>query len=208
MLWYASQQGVSAIAPHVGKEQTFVLLDDWSPAPRRPERDEALGLIASRFFLSHGPATVADLARWTGLTVKDCRTGVRVAGDALATVRVDGAEMLADPAVIDADPPEQDDWLALPGFDEYVLGYKDRSLIVHDDAHKQAIVPGNNGIFMATIVRGGRVAGTWKRTLTKKAVVVAVRPLVPFSAADRRHTEAALQPYAAFLEMPLQVTWP
>lgn len=207
MLWYASQLGVSAIAPHIGKEQTFVLLDDWAPAPRRPERDEALGLIASRFFRSHGPATVADLSRWTGLPVKDCRAGVAAAGDALAAIRVDGTEMLVDAALADADLPELDDWLALPGFDEYILGYKDRSMMV-DDAHKQAIVPGNNGIFMATIVRGGRVAGTWKRTLTKKAVVVAVQPLVPFSAADRAYTEAALQPYAAFLELPLRVTWP
>jgi hypothetical protein len=207
MLWYASQQGVSAIAPHIGKEQTFVLLDDWAPNPRRPARDEALALIASRYFRSHGPATVADLSRWTGLPVKDCRTGVAVAGDALATLRVDGTEMILDAALADAEPPELDDWLALPGFDEYLLGYKDRSMMV-DDEHRQAIIPGNNGVFMATIVRGGRVAGTWKRTLTKKAVVVAVRPLVPFTAADRDKTEAALQPYAAFLEMPLRVTWP
>jgi hypothetical protein len=207
MLWYASQQGVSAIAPHIGKEQTFVLLDDWSPSPRRPDRDQALGLVAERFFRSHGPATVADLARWTGLTVKDCRAGVAAAGDALTQVRVGGAEMIVDAALAGAELPELDDWLALPGFDEFVLGYKDRSMMV-DDAHKEAIVPGNNGIFMATIVRGGRVVGIWKRTLKKKAVVVAVQPLLPFTAADRGKAEAALQPYAAFLDLPLQVTWP
>lgn len=207
MLWYASQKGVSAIAPHIGKEQTFVLLDDWSPAPRRPERAEALGLIAQRYFRSHGPATVADLVRWTGLTIKDCRAGVAAAGDALTTVQVDGTEMIVDAALAGAELPELDDWLALPGFDEFALGYKDRSMMV-DDAHKQAIVPGNNGVFMATIVRGGRVVGIWKRTLKPKAVVVAVQPLVRFTAADRRKAEAALAPYAAFLQLPLQVTWP
>src|SRR3954449_11557478 len=31
LLWYAAQRGVTAIAPHIGKEQTFVLLDDWVP---------------------------------------------------------------------------------------------------------------------------------------------------------------------------------
>jgi hypothetical protein len=203
LLWFASQRGVTAIAPHVGKEQTFVRLDEWAPKPHTPGRDEALGIIALRFFRSHGPATVADLARWTGLTVKDCRTGVAVAGDALT----EAGGMLVDSALLDADLPETDDWLALPGFDEYLLGYKDRSLMV-DDAHKQAIIPGNNGIFQATVVRAGRVVATWKRTLTRTAVAVAVRPLVPFGAADRRHTEAALQPYAAFLGQPLQVTWP
>ena len=48
LLWYASQKGVTAIAPHVGKEQTFVLLDEWVPKPNMPDRDEALGLIALR----------------------------------------------------------------------------------------------------------------------------------------------------------------
>ena len=203
MLWYASQKGVTAIAPHIGKEQTFVLLDEWCPQPRRPDRDEALGLIAHRFFRSHGPATVADLARWTGLTVKDCRTGVAVAGDALTTVD----KMVVDTALAGAALPVDDRWRALPGFDEFILGYKDRSMMV-DDAHKQAIVPGNNGVFLSTLSRGGKVVAIWRRTLTKKAVVVAVQPLVELSAAERAHAEVALEPYAAFLEMPLQVTWP
>jgi hypothetical protein len=203
LLWYASQRAVTAIAPHVGKEQTFVLLDEWVPKPHTPGRDEALGLIALRYFRSHGPATVADLARWTGLTVRDCRAGVAIAGDAL--VEIDG--MLADPAVLGADPPETDDWLALPGFDEYLLGYLDRSLMV-DEAHKQAIVPGNNGVFQPTIVRGGRVVATWKRALTRQAVSVTVRPLARLGAADRRHAERALEPYAAFLGRPLAVSWP
>jgi hypothetical protein len=201
VLWHASQLGVTAIAPNIGKEQTFVLLDDWAPDPHRPSRAEALTLIARWYFRSHGPATVADLARWTGLTIRDCRAGVAGAGLA----EVDG--MLLDPALVDADLPELDDWLALPGFDEYLLGYKDRSLML-DDAHKQAIIPGGNGVFQATLVRGGRVVGTWKRSLTGKAVVVTARPLVRFRAADRRCAEAALQPFADFVELPLEVRWP
>ncbi|GGL21095.1 winged helix DNA-binding domain-containing protein [Mangrovihabitans endophyticus] len=206
MLWYAAQNGVAAIAPNVGTEQTFVLLDDWAPTPNRPDREEALGLIAHRFFRSHGPATVADLARWTALTVRDCRTGVAAAGDALEQVTVDGQAMLADPAVRPADAPDTG-WLALPGFDEYLLGYKDRSMML-DDAHQQAIIPGGNGVFQATLVRDGRVVGTWKRTLGKTKVTVEARPLVRFAAADRHAAEQALRPYAEFLERPLEVRWP
>jgi hypothetical protein len=90
---------------------------------------------------------------------------------------------------------------------KYLLGYKDRSLMV-DDAHKQAIIPGNNGVFQPTVVRAGRVVATWKRTLTKRAVAVTVHPLARFGAADRRHAEKALEPYATFLGRPLEVTWP
>ena len=203
MLWYASQHGVTAIAAHVGKEQTFVRLDECAPEPRRPSREEALGIVARRYFRSHGPATIADLARWTGLTVRDCRAGVAAAGDALATV----GGLVAEPRLWDAAPPERDDWLALPGFDEYLLGYRDRSLML-DPEHFAAVVPGNNGVFQATIVRAGRVVAIWKRTLTKKAAVVTVTPLVTIRAGDRRHVAAALRPFADFHGLDLDVRWP
>ncbi len=209
LLWYASQRGVTCIAPHVGTEQTFVLLDEWVPDPHRPDRDEALGIIALRYFRSHGPTTRQDFAGWTGLTATDAKRGIAVAGAELTTVRVAGVEMIAAPALLDASPgaPDGDAILALPGFDEYLLGFKDRSLMV-DAEHKQAIIPGNNGVFQSTIVRGGRVIGTWKRSLTKANVVVDVRPLVPLGAAERDAVQAALEPYAGFLGVPLVLRWP
>jgi DNA glycosylase AlkZ-like len=206
LLWYASQKGVTCIAPNVGKEQTFGLLDDWAPEPNRPDREEALGIIALRYFRSHGPATRADLARWTGLTMTDVKAGVAAAGEQLAFVRVDGADMLMDAAVAEAAPKTSHDWLTLPGFDEYMLGYKDRSMML-DDGHLDAIVPGGNGVFQATIVRAGRVVGTWKRTLGSKAVAVTTMPLVPLRPAERRKVEGALEPYAKFVGLPLDVRW-
>jgi winged helix DNA-binding protein len=207
LLWYASQKGVTCIAPNVGKEQSFVLLDDWAPEPNRPDREEALGVIALRYFRSHGPATRADLARWTGLPMTDVKAGVGAAGEGLTTVRVDGTDMIMDAALADAVPEPSDDWVALPGFDELMLGYKDRSMMVDAD-HMDAIVPGGNGVFQATIVRAGRVVGTWKRTLGRKAATVSVTPLVSFKAAERRKAEAALEPYAKFVGLPLDIRWP
>ena len=202
LLWYASQRGVTAIAPHVGKEQTFVLLDEWVPAPRRPDRDEALGLIALRYFRSHGPASRKDFAGWTGLTMGDCKTGIAVAGDALTTVDVDGVEMVAASGQLGEAPATG--WLALPGFDEYLLGYKDRTLMI-GPGQLDAIVPGGNGVFRSTVVHDGRVMATWTRTLTAKGVTVTVVPLAPISEKDLLK---ALQPYAAYLELPLTVKNP
>lgn len=207
LLWYASQRGVTCIAPHVGTEQTFVLLDEWVPDPHRPDRDEALGIIALRYFRSHGPTTRQDFAGWTGLTATDAKRGIAVAAGNLATVRVDGVEMIATPALLDAPLPAPTvDYLALPGFDEYLLGFKDRSMML-DAAHKQAIIPGGNGVFQATIVRDGRVIGTWKRSLTKKNAVVSVRPLVVLTAPERARVQEALEPYARFIGLPLLVRW-
>jgi hypothetical protein len=224
LLWYACQQGVAAIAPHVGKEQTFVLLDEWAPEPRRPDRDEALGIIALRYFRSHGPTTLKDFAGWTGLTMTDCRTGIAVAGKALAPVDVDGVEMLmaAEPPAVGraaadsvavggvasaAAGSDGGGWLALPGFDEYLLGYKDRSMMATPE-QLAAVIPGGNGVFQSTLVRGGRVMATWKRTIRRNGVTVTVQPLAKFTSRDRHNAEAALQPFADYLGLPLTVKNP
>lgn len=201
LLWYASQRAVTAIAPHVGKDQTFVLLDDWVPEPHRPSREEALGIMALRYFRSHGPATRKDFAGWTGLPMTDCKTGITVAGDALTPVDVDGVEMVM---AAGAEPAAFHGWRALPGFDEYMLGYKDRSLMATPE-QLAAIIPGGNGVFQSTIVHDGRVVATWKRTLTRKRVTVTVLPVAEF---DLSYAEQALQPFADYLGVPLTVKNP
>ncbi len=62
-------------------------------------------------------------------------------------------------------------------------------------------------MFRATIVRGGRVIGTWKRTVGRNQLAVDVWPLLPVSAADRARIEDALTPYARFVGQPLHVRW-
>ena len=207
LLWYASQRGVICIAPHVGTEQTFALLDEWAPGQVRPERDEALGIIALRYFRSHGPTTRQDFAGWTGLTAVDAKRGIAVAGRELASVRVEGQEMFVHPALLDGERAAHGGgMLALPGFDEYLLGFKDRSLMVAPE-HKDAIIPGGNGMFQSTIVRAGRVVGTWKRTVAKTRITVDVLPLVRLGSSERELVEGALEPYSRFTASQVQVRW-
>ena len=208
VLWYASQRGVSAIAPDIDGEQTFVLLDDWVPDPVRLDGDDALATLATRYFRSHGPTTRQDFAGWTGLTATECKRGIAAAGDAIAVATHDGTEVYADPALLDADatPPLDDAVHALPGFDEYLLGFKDRSLFLEPEQFA-AVVPGGNGMFRATFVHDGRVLGTWTRTTKGKKGVVTATPLVKLGAKDRRAIEASLEPWASFVGVPLEVRW-
>jgi hypothetical protein len=175
LLWYLSQTGTLCLGPTDDGEQAFVLLDEWVPNPRRPDREEALGQLVRRYFAGHGPATVADLVRWAGTTVRDVRTGLAVAQDHLDSVDVDGVEHFLDPATperLDECRAEARGLFLLPGFDEYVLGYGDRRAIL-DPEFADRIVPGGNGMFRPTVVVDGRIAGTWgwtgrgaKRTAT------------------------------------------
>ncbi|GIJ80259.1 hypothetical protein Xph01_46910 [Micromonospora phaseoli] len=206
LLWYASQRGVTCIAPNVGTEQTFALLDEWAPGQHQLDQEEALATLALRYFRGHGPTTRQDFAGWTGLTATDAKRAIAAAGDELTTVLVDGVESVLHTPLLDAPRAEVDDVLTLPGFDEYLLGYKDRALML-DPEHKQAIIPGGNGVFQATVVIGGRVVGTWKRTLAKTRVTLTVAPLVDLDPARREQVEQALGRYAEFVELPPRVTW-
>ncbi len=209
LLWYASQRGVLCIAPNIGKEQSFVLLDEWVPDPHRLDRDEALATVAVRYFRSHGPTTRQDFAGWTGLSATDAKRGIAAAGDRLASMSVDDVETYLDPAQLDRTVAERNsgETLVLPGFDEYLLGYKDRSLMLADE-HRAAIIPGNNGMFQSTVVRDGRVIGTWKRSLTTTAVRIAVHPLIPWGSAERGVVEEAFEEYGRFLGRTPQVRLP
>ncbi|MFF5180010.1 winged helix DNA-binding domain-containing protein [Micromonospora sp. NPDC000316] len=210
LLWYSSVRGVTCLAPTVGTEQTFALLDEWAPEPRRPERDEALAMLAHRYARGHGPVTAREFAGWSGLTLTDARRGL-VAADGLSTVRVDGEPTyvdaaLVDTALTDAVRTPVDDMLVLPGFDEYLLGYRDRTLML-DPAHQAAVVPGNNGVFQATVVRAGRVVGVWKRKIGRTAVTITIQPLTALDAAARARVEQALGRYADFLGLPPRFDW-
>jgi hypothetical protein len=210
LLWYASQLGVTCVAPNIGSQQSFVLLDEWAPDQHRPGPEEALATIALRYFRSHGPTTPHDLAGWTGLTVSDAKRGIRAAGDELTEVRVEGTPMWLHRDVLDAyggrpTGPGRD-VLTLPGFDEYLLGYKDRALMLAAE-HKQAIIPGGNGVFQSTLVRAGRVIGTWKRSTLRARTVVDVRPFEALSARGRSTVERAFTAYQHFVDRPLEVRW-
>ena len=76
MLYRAAWDGLICFGPHLGKEPTFVLAEEWLPKPRPLAPEEALKEIAVRYLSGHGPATVKDCSWWSGLTVSDVRLGM------------------------------------------------------------------------------------------------------------------------------------
>jgi hypothetical protein len=202
ILWFLAQSGTLVLGPTSGREQTFARLEAWVPNPRRLERDQALGELAARYFRSHGPATVEDLVRWSGLTVRDVRRGIAVAGAGLATVEIEGKVLLLGADALDeaeAIAAHEAPVLLLPGFDEYVLGYKDRSAMLAPERF-DAIVPGGNGMFKATVVVDGEIVGTWGRKAGAKRVSVEARPFdgrLPAHAGPR--VREAVEQYGRYL---------
>lgn len=208
LLWFASQRGVTCITPNVDGEQTFALLDDWVPNPHTPSREEALATIALRFFQSHGPASRADFVRWTRLTVADAKAGIAGAASALVEVETTLGTMLASSSALDDQPArvELGPPSVLPGYDEYMLGYVDRSFAVDGD-RLAALVPGGNGVFQATLVNNGRVVGTWKRSNSATTCSIQAWTWDRGGTTERTGFDAAFERYGAFIGRTAKVTW-
>jgi hypothetical protein len=183
LLWYLSQTGTLCLGPTDGDgDQLYVRLDEWIPDPRRLEPEEAHAELALRFFTGHGPATVPDLVRWSGSTARAVRAGLARVRDRLEAVTVDGTEYLLDPETperLAAARAEADGVLLLPGFDEFVLGYGDRTAVLPAE-HADRIVPGANGIFRPTVVHRGQVVGTWRWTGRGATRTVQAEPFTTF----------------------------
>lgn len=192
-----SQEGLLCFAAPLGKQQTFALLDAWVPASPTLERDESLAELAARYFRAHGPATARDFAWWSGLSLGDARLGIAMAASSLAEETIGGVVYIVSRESAPASGDARGVFL-LPGFDEYMLGYTDRSAAL-DPAHAQFVVPGNNGVFMPTIVSNGRVVGTWKAVAAKRTMKVTPQPFAALGATEIRALRAAATRYERFI---------
>jgi hypothetical protein len=163
-----------------GKQQTFVLLDEWVPPAKPRPREEALAELARRYFTSHGPATPSDFAWWSGLTAKEANEAIALAGPQRES-RARSKRRL----------------FLLPPFDEFTVAYRDRSDIL-DPAFAKRVNAGG-GMLNAVLVIDGIVSGTWKRTIRGKEVEVAVSPFRELTRGEMRGVEEEAKRYARFL---------
>ena len=204
LIWHLAQSGTLCWGRQLDSQQMLVLLADWVPNPRRLERDEALGEYLLRYLAGHGPAPLTDFAWWSQVTMADAKTALGVAEPQLNVLEVDGVRHLL-PRSADVGPLGRaaagrgpNAVLALPGFDEHLLGYRDRSFAIEPE-NLTRVVPGKNGIFLPILVRGGRIAGTWRRDWQARAITVQPVPFAAPSPAFARSADRALHEYARFL---------
>jgi hypothetical protein len=200
----AELDGVVCSGARRGKQFTYALLDERAPRAKTLSRNEALAELSTRYFTSHGPATLQDFVWWSGLTAKDARAALEmVKSNLLADVSGDRTYWM--PASL---PPGRNDGrkaYLLPNFDEYIVAYADRRAIC-DPMYTKIVDGRGNVLFNHSIILDGKIAGTWKRSLAKARVTVEVKPFMPIKAPQARAISAAAERYGAFLGLETQVS--
>jgi hypothetical protein len=189
LLFAAANRGLAVQGPVAGGEHLFVHPREWLSAAGQPtslageRRDLALAELARRYLRGHGPATERDLARWSGLSLRDAHVGLR--GMATELVELEGDLLdLADrrPSAFQLESRWARETLPprlLPGFDPCLLGWRERGPFVRP-GDEAAVIPPGGGIFRAVATVDGVTAATWgmRRQGDRVAVrMVAFRPL-------------------------------
>ena len=123
----------------VGVRERKELYGPIDPGPL-PDRDEALETLARRYAAAHAPATAKDFAKWSGLPAADVR---RVWHE-------------PDPP---AGEPDEVGVRLLPAFDEWLLGWASRDLVL-PQRHAGKVLDG--GIIRPVAIADGCVFATWR----------------------------------------------
>jgi hypothetical protein len=194
LLQRASLEGLICQITAPRNNSIFVSMDGFPP--NRLEREQALAELAKRYFRSRGPATLQDFIWWSGLAAAEARAGLEAVRLQLVEETVNGQAYWSAESARTGEA-HWEKMLLLPGFDEYLLAYKDRSASLESPLYNRSTPP--NGMLPSTIVLGGRVVGTWKRTIKKSSVFISSDPFEMLASEERRALAEAVDRYARFL---------
>jgi Winged helix DNA-binding domain len=151
----------------VSGQYRWSVIDAWLPAGVAAwSTQDAQTELVRRWLAGFGPATVADVKWWTGLTMGQVRKAVAATG--AVGVDLDGVPGLVLPG--DLDPvaaPEP--WSALlPALDPTTMGWAGRDFYL--GPHRPALFD-RNGNAGPTIWWDGRVVGGWAQRRTGEVVL-------------------------------------
>jgi hypothetical protein len=171
-------------------------LDD----PDGPAHAAGMQHLVRRYLAAFGPATVRDVAAWSGAAVAQLRPAI-AALDAAGILRRfadDGGRELLDlegaalPAADVPAPPR-----LLPMWDNLLLAHADRTRVI-SDAHR-ALVIARNGDVLPSFLVDGRVAGLWWAEPDGAASRIVLEPFAPLPREAGTALESEAERLAAFV---------
>jgi len=175
LLHLAGARGVVCYGPNRGSEPTFIRADAWLPRWKDVPREKAEASLLRRYLQAFGPATAADFAMWTGISLSEARQIWAGEQAGLAEVDVEGwtaavlREDLAELAQAELERPLV---RLLPYFDSFLLGHRERDHLV--DGKLRSKVYRAQGWIAPVVLVDGRVAAIWEHARERDRLRVTV----------------------------------
>jgi len=146
------------------------------------EASPSLDDLVTRYLAAFGPATVADIQAWSGLTRLREVTGRLRPG--LRTFRDEqGAELFDLPEAPRPDPDTPAPVRLAAEFDNLVLSHSDRTRVLSEPNRARMFT--RNGIFPGTVLVDGFVTGMWRLDRSRAAVRLIIEMFDPVGPGDR-----------------------
>jgi hypothetical protein len=158
----AEIEGIVCSGIDQGKSQTYALIEERVRPTKKPNRDEALALLAHTYFQSHSPATIYDFTWWSGLSLADSRAALHLIENELIKELVENQTYFIHQSLKIPLKPAESVHL-LPAFDEYIIAYKDRTAVIAAEYQPKAFT--KNGIFFPVVLHNGKAVGVWNKSL-------------------------------------------
>jgi hypothetical protein len=182
LIHQAALASLLCVGPDRGnKDQTYVLMNKWVGKVRPLPENVALAELTYRYLKGYGPATPADFAKWSGLSVTQAKQGWDLfrEREPLREVQVDDRVlwMLDEQPEVNF-PPVEPVVNLLPAFDTLVLAYADRDLLVPPQFQKRVY---HGGQTVPVILVNGVAAGTWGYERKGKHLNVKIDPFANFN---------------------------
>lgn len=183
-------------------KNTYTLLEERIPRPKKITREEATSRLAQIYFTSHGPATIQDFVWWSGLSITESKRALETVKSNLLSETVDN-QTYWFPNTLSIPEPDKNTVFLLPAFDEFIISYKDRTDSLPFEDHNKAV--SNNGIFRPIIVVNGQVTGLWKRRTQNDKVTLETNLFQPVSEIIENLIEEGVHHYEVFLNKKIEL---
>ncbi|MEP6794490.1 MAG: winged helix DNA-binding domain-containing protein [Saprospiraceae bacterium] len=191
----AELEGLICSGPRKGKQFTYALLDEKTPATDHFKKEEALYKLTSLYFRTRGPATISDYTWWSGLKVKEAKEGISSLGKKFLHESINGREYIYYDQQLKDISKLQTTFL-IPDYDEYGISYKDRRVYNHPKWNTETPVV-NSDYFHAISIEG-HFGGTWNKQLVKGKPVIDLRFFENLPETKRRKLKSGLKRYREF----------
>lgn len=170
-----------------GGRAIYATLESWTGRPLEPR--PSIEEVVRRYLRAFGPASSADMRRWSGLTgLKAVLERMRPEFETFRDER--GRELFDVPDAPLPDPDVPAPVRFLGEYDNVLLGHDDRTRIIPPEVLRATTpAPG-----VGSLLVGGMLRATWRIERDgKRSAVLAIRPAGPLARAQRDEIEAEAQ---------------